>query len=150
MFALIIPGNIKGMTEGTSNARSFQLHQYLPYKPYSSFTPTWMSVDFMYTSNDILDISKSIPMLTEVKPEVNRACSLELASHCQRQQSKLRRKYSWTYNLTISKWGRPYVGPQCYVQLFLCNLTTKKSWNLRITDPLCMCGRSSPHRTSNV
>ena len=65
MFASIIPGNIKGMTEEISNARIFQLHQNLSYKPYSiSFTPTCMCVDLMYDSNGILDINENILMLT--------------------------------------------------------------------------------------
>ena len=47
-FLLVVtPGNIKGMAEETLNTISFQLNQYLSYKPHSSFTPTWMSVDFM-------------------------------------------------------------------------------------------------------
>ena len=62
--------------------------------------------------NDILDINKNILALMlglkynggkpysnkqiYVKPEVNRCCSLELASHCQPQQSRLCRKYSCT------------------------------------------------------
>ena len=63
MFPLTFPREHQRMGEETSNARSFQRHQYL-YKPHWSFTSTWMSLNFMCPSNYVLDTNENILMLT--------------------------------------------------------------------------------------
>ena len=116
MFALIIPREHQ-----RNDRRYLDVFNSAMFVVRPLFKFHYMDVCRCYLCplNDTLDINKNIQALMlrlkckgrkpysnkqiYVKPEVNMCCSLELASHCQPQQSRLCRKYSCT-----TTWPFPY------------------------------------------
>ena len=158
-------GTSKGWLQ-TLNARNFQLHSYLWYKPLSNFILRCMSAYLLCVYKITVGpwnkfqcwrwdsyVKKENSVATEqifVKIKVNSGRSLELASHCQQRQSRLGRKYSWTTmrypsGVTIT-WDLKAI--------FNCSCAAwqqrKKSWKLHITHTLSMIGRLSSKWTLNV